>query len=71
VNGAAASLAMAIAGIGLRTAQLCVVRPLLSRPSDRVLAGGAVARSATPRIHIAPEAAKAVAVAADTLLLPG
>jgi len=47
------------------------VRPLLGRPPDRVLAGGTVARSATPRINIAPEAAKAVTVAAGILLLPG
>lgn len=47
------------------------VRPLLGRPPDRVVAGAAVARSATPRIDIAPEAAEAVAVAAGILLLPG
>lgn len=45
--------------------QLCAVRPLLNRPSDRVLAGGAVARSATHRAYIALEAA-----AARILLLP-
>lgn len=69
MNGAAVT---AIVAIALLAVQLCAVRPLHSRPSDRVLAGGAAVRSATHRVYIALEAAaKVVAVAAGILLLPG
>ena len=58
MNGAA--VAMAIVAVALLAAQRCAVRPLLSCPSDRVLARGAASRWA-----------KAFAVAAGILLLPG
>lgn len=61
--------AAAVAAVGLLVGQLAVVRPRLTRRSDRVLAGGDAPRSTSHYVYIALETAKVAALVCLGVLL--
>ncbi|HET9647446.1 MAG TPA: hypothetical protein VFP34_04345 [Microlunatus sp.] len=66
---AADAVTAALVGTAILLVQVVVVRPYLTRRSDRIMAGAAVPRSNSHHVYVALEAGKLLALATTGTLL--